>query len=156
MRINSTEYGPKDYPSWATSAQRKEWRERGLIVWDDNIQQVARMRATHALQLLEYLRTNDEWKSQGITMGEPATRLTLEDPDRDPEVVLTNPIELNTIQSQDLFDYLENNEARLRELVEIEEKEGRTALAKVYGYIIERGRRKKAEEEKKAQADEKE
>jgi len=151
--INSGRYGAKDYPSWATPAQREKWRDRGLIVWEGESQQIVRLRAGQAIQLLKYLRTNDDWKSQGFTLGEPTTRLVLEEPDRDPENVLLNQIKLDPTQSQELFDYLRINETRLRELDEIEEKERRERLGKVCSFIIERGRRNRALAEGKTQLD---
>jgi len=156
MHINSGRFAARDYPAWATPAQREKWSERGLVVWENEAQQVTRLRAGQAIQLLEYLGTHDDWKSQGVVVGEPTTRLVLEKPDRAPETVLLNQIKLDPDQSQDLFDYLQSNETRLRELDEIDKAEQGKILGKVYGYIIERGRRNRALAEGKTQADEQE
>ncbi|UCC85667.1 MAG: hypothetical protein JSV81_12460 [Anaerolineales bacterium] len=153
MRLHSRAYGEQDYPSWANRAQREKWCDRGLIVWDDKVHQVARLSATQAIGVLDYTRSNDDWKTQGIVVGEPAIRMVLDEPDREPEDVLVNQIELNATQSQELFDYLRNNEARLRELSQVEEREIGEALGRVYRYAIERARKNRAGEEEKATPD---
>jgi hypothetical protein len=126
----------KDCPRWASPLQREKWEKWGLILWDHKSHQVTRLSATQALQVLDYLHTNDDWKQQGVIMGEPATRLSIDDPTREPEEVLVDQMDLGPVQVQELFDLLKNNEPVLRELSEQEEKEQGEALRQVYNILL--------------------
>jgi hypothetical protein len=143
-RINTDRFGNQGgYPSWANQAQCEKWGEQGLILWDHRVQQITKLSATQSLQILEYLRADDGWKQQGIIVGEPATRLVLDDPEREPEDVLIDQIGLRVSRVQELLELLEANEADLREIAEAEENERGRLLGKVYAHIIEIGRRNK-------------
>jgi hypothetical protein len=143
-RINTGRFGSQGgCPSWANRLQREKWEERGLVLWDHQAQQITQLSATQTLRILEYLRADDGWKQQGIIVGEPATRLVLDDPEREPEDVLIDQIGLRVSRVQELLELLEANEADLREIAEAEEKERGRLLGKVYAHIIEIGRRNK-------------
>jgi hypothetical protein len=138
MRVNSRWSGTKDYPAWATPLQREKWTKRGLILWDSEAHRVTQLSATQAIHVLDYLRTNDDWQTHGITVGEPATRLSLDYPDREPEQVLTNEISLTAAQSQELFALLQSNQEALEELCEREEEEISRALHEAYCILFGR------------------
>ena len=91
-----------------------------------------------AIHVLDYLRTGDNWQTHGITVGEPATRLSLDDPDREPEQVLTNEISLTAAQSQELLVLLQSNQEALEKLSEKEEEEVSRALHKAYCILFGR------------------
>jgi hypothetical protein len=122
----------QDYPDWANSRQREKWDEQGLVLWDYESQQITRLWAGQALQLLEHLRTNHDWKQTGVVVGEPATQIFLDDPERKPEQVLNCQFELSPDRAQALFDLLQEGEAILKETSELEEKECRRALNNCY------------------------
>jgi hypothetical protein len=138
MRVNSRWLGTQDYPSWATRLQREKWTKQGLILWDSEARRVTRLSATQAIHVLDCLSTDDDWQTHGITVGEPATRLSLDDPDREPEQVLTNEISLTAVQSQELFVLLQSNQETLEKLSEREEEEISRALHEAYCILFGR------------------
>jgi hypothetical protein len=88
----SKQYRNVRCPSWASSAQRDHWKECGVVVWDETSQTVTRLWAEQALYLLRYLLQEYTWQDPCITIGEPATRLSLDDPQQPPQEVLINQI----------------------------------------------------------------
>lgn len=148
MRLNVSAWvSAKDWPDWANPHQRekwhKKWRERGLIVWDQETEAVARLRGRHALDILAQLRDSDEWKQQGCVVGEPAWRLSLDNPDDTGEPLLADRIVLDPEQATALFDTLVQEESLLQKMAAEEEAEERRVLAQVYDILLraeERGR----------------
>jgi hypothetical protein len=137
IRINRRGvYRAKDCPRWANPLQREKWGKRGIILWDYESHQVTRLSATQALKVLNYLCSNDDWKHQGVIVGESATRLSIDDPTQEPEQVLVDQMELVPTQVQELFDLLQNNESMLKELSEQEHKERGEALRQVYNTLL--------------------
>ena len=129
-------WGAKDYPSWANRRQQEKWREKGLMLWDEAAPQVTRLTAVQAVSVLEHLRTHEEWKETGITLGEPATELSLNNPKQKPKAVLMDKIHLTVAQTQELFVLLQNEEMALREMKEQEEQDGQRRLNKVYRILL--------------------
>ena len=138
MRVNSRWLGVQDYSAWATPWQREKWTKQGLILWDSEACRVTRLSATQAVHVLDYLRTDDNWQTHGITVGEPATRLVIGDPDREPEQVLLDEISLTATQSQELLVLLQSNQEALRELSKREEEERGRALHEAYCILFGR------------------
>jgi len=136
-RVNrSRSHRTQDCPDWANRLQREKWKERSLVLWDHESHQITGLSATQALQVLNHLRTNDDWKQQGIVVGEPATRLSIDDPTREPEEVLINQMNLSPVQVQELFNLLRENETMLKEQSEQEEREQKRALFQAYDFLL--------------------
>lgn len=141
-------YHAKDFPAWANHRQRDDWRSPGVVIWSEEHQQVTRMSAGHAIQLLEQLRSTDDWRESGITVGEPVVRLKLpgtsrsgkgqpaqEPPASKPEHVLINTIALTGPQSQHLFTELRAFEGDLQRLAKADDQARSDALAQAYEYL---------------------
>lgn len=147
-RINDTwHYTGKDWPTWANRMQQRTWTEQGLILWDHRSHTVTRLYATQAIRLLEGLRGTDEWRERGLTVGEPAMRFSISDPEQAPEHVLVNEMTLDPSQLQTLLDLLERNEAQLKRMAEAEEKERRRRLAAVYQLLLSLPKRGEQEQQ---------
>lgn len=67
---------PAKLPSWLTQLQQQDWQQRGIVVWDVDLHIIAHLYAGYALELLEYLKDNDEWKTEGLVIGSPAFQLS--------------------------------------------------------------------------------
>ena len=144
VRLNGSSWASaKDWPDWANPHQREKWREKGLIVWDQETQTVARLRGRHALAILAQLRDSDEWEQQGCVVGEPAWRLSLDNPDEKGEPVLADQIVLDPEQATALFDTLVQEEGVLQKMAAEEEAEERRVLAQVYDMLLQAGERGK-------------
>jgi hypothetical protein len=132
-------------PTWAHRAQREKWTEPGVIIWDHEAHQITRLKATQALWVLDQLRTRTDWKQHGMIVGEPATQISLDNPEEEPKHVLIDQIRLNATQSQELLDVLEGNEETLQDMSVAEEEERKKRLAAAYDLILQWGRRKDEE-----------
>jgi hypothetical protein len=111
----------EDCPVWAHPAQREKWTKSGVIIWDHETQQITKLKATQALWVLDQLRTRTDWKQHGMIVGEPATQISLDNPDEEPKSVLFDQIHLNATQSQELLNILEDNEETLQDMSVAEE-----------------------------------
>lgn len=144
VRLNRTAWTPaKDWPDWMNPHQREQWRKKGLNVWDQETQTVARLRGRHALAIMAQLRDSDEWEQQGCVIGEPAWRLSLDNPDDKGEPVLVDQIVLDPEQATALFDTLVQEEGVLQKMTEEEEAEEGRVLAQVYDILLRAGERGK-------------
>jgi hypothetical protein len=127
----------RDWPAWANPYQREKWKERGLIIWQNEARQVTRLKGQHALSLLDHLRSASEWKEQGYVVGQPAWQLSLDNPDDKGELVLSDTINLSPQQTQVLFDFLVREEERLQQMKAAEEEVRTRALSRVYDMLFE-------------------
>jgi hypothetical protein len=130
--------------------QREKWEEQGVVIWDHEAQEITRLTATQALRILDQLRTRTDWKQQGVIVGEPATRISLDNPGEKPQKVLVNQIRLDATQVQGLLDLLQNNEEILQQMSEAEEKESRRRLSAVYDILLKCARRRDEKEQKES------
>ena len=133
--------GAKDHPPWARPVDREKWQEPGVIVWNDDTQTITHISATQALRILDFLRTEKAWQEEGITIGEPATRLCLDDPHSKPQDVLINQITLDPSWVQQLLDLLAKNEAQPKQMSEAEEKEIDRRLWQAYSFLLDLAKR---------------
>ena len=146
VKINTSwQRGMGDWPAWARPVQREKWGEQGIVIWNHETQQITKLRATQALWVLDQLRTRTDWKQHGMIVGEPATQISLDNPEEEPKHVLIDQIRLNATQSQELLDILEGNEETLQDMSVAEEEERKKRLAAAYDLILQWGRRKDKE-----------
>jgi hypothetical protein len=142
----------RDCPQWGKGFQREKWCEAGVVLWDQEQQQITRLHAGHALDILHHLQTTDGWRQEGITVGEPAVRIKLrdqtrkrrrkgeepppEEPEEKPQHVLTNTIHLTAERTQELLDVLQRYENELRPIAEADDKAANEALFKAQGILF--------------------
>jgi hypothetical protein len=139
-RINTrVRHDARACPDRANPVDRKRWAQTGLIVWKNQTQRITRLSATHAMQFLDDLRTDDEWTEEGITIGEPVPRIPLEGLEPKPEPALHNPIHLSPRQPKVLLRLLGRNETWPSEVSEEEERERSRALGRAYRLILDYG-----------------
>jgi hypothetical protein len=100
-------YKTRDHPDWASPAQKETWNKKGLILWDREAQQITRLWAGIALQVLDYLRTDQEWEQRCIDVGEPATQIFLDEPEKEPTQVLMDEMTLTPARLRELYPLLE-------------------------------------------------
>jgi hypothetical protein len=136
-------YRTRDHPAWANPAQKETWNKKGLILWDQEAQQITRLWAGIALQVLDYLRTNEEWEQRSIDVGEPATQISLDEPEKEPTQVLMDKMTLTPARLRELHPLLETAEQELQQMHQEDEKERRRRIHQVYSILIEAGRQRK-------------
>lgn len=138
IRVNTSRWGnPTDWPTWATSRQREKWNKQGLVLWDHRTQQITGLSADDALQLLNHLRMTEDWREQGLTIGEPATKLFPNEPDRQPEPSFLNNMNLSPDQLQEVFARLERRESDLQVLRDDETEDRKRRLSRVYTILLD-------------------
>jgi len=138
LRMNTGwRQGAKDYPQWARPVDGEKWHKSGVIVWDRNTQVITHLSAIQAVRILDSLQNDKAWEQSGVTIGEPATRLFVGHPEREPQDVLLNRIALDPLQAQQLFDLLLRNEAELKKMADGEKKAQDKVLYGVYNALIQ-------------------
>jgi hypothetical protein len=111
---------PPSCPFWLTPLQQQDWQRQGVIIWDAELRIVAHLHAGYALNLLEQIRANDTWKSNGCVIGSPTYQLSSESVDG--IVTLENQIELAPDQAKDVVDFLSTHK-KLLEYIAVHDEE---------------------------------
>ena len=137
---------PPSPPSWLTQLQQQDWQQRGVVLWHADHHIVTHLHAGYALELLEHLQWNDEWKIKGLVVGSPAFQLSSKSENTPPtkaggELVLKNQIELNADQVQAIFEFLSTHEGSLKRISAYDKEDAKQAPSKVFRLIAAYGRK---------------
>jgi hypothetical protein len=108
----------KDWPAWATSSQREQWNESGLVVWDGAVQCLLHLLPGAALALLQEMRATDMWQHQRYTFPSLGLHLNREKLTVEPETLPGPKLALTPEQARIVFELLQHNEAELQHLNE--------------------------------------
>ena len=76
-------------------------------------------------------------------MGKPAVKLSLDEPDQEPQPVLSNQLHLATSQVKELIELLKDHEEILQTLKDKEEVERTQTFHRIIEFLIERSERDK-------------
>jgi hypothetical protein len=109
-------------------------------VWDADLRIVVHLYAGYALELLEHLHGNDEWKTKGLIIGSPAFQFSTSSADNtSPKMggawILENQMELRPDQVQDFVEFLTAQESLLKRISLYDKEDAKEALSKVYQLI---------------------
>lgn len=137
---------PPNPPSWLTPLQQQDWQQGGVVLWHADYHIVTHLHAGYALELLEHLQWNDEWKTKGLVVGSPAFQLSSNSENTPPtkaggELVLKNQIELNADQVQTIFEFLSVQEGSIKRISVYDKENAKQALNKVFRLIAAYGRK---------------
>lgn len=158
--VNSTSYGsarsiPKDCLTWVKPVDKDKWQKRGVVVWHNEAQRVEAKSAGYALQLLEYMHTNDIWKENGIPITRQYIQLlptdtpkkrqsrkkgenqpSVEKEESKSETVIEESFRLTPEESAQLMQTLEANEPSLRQMADEDEKHKSRVMGQVYSFLL--------------------
>ena len=134
-------------PTWLQSIQKEDWYKRGVVIWNRKINRVTRLWAFQALQILDQLQNTDDWKEDGIVVGELAYQIIIplekseDENDQGAENeesnwVLTNEIYLSNGRTLELAQFLNQNKRTLEKMVELDNSQAREVRAGLYEYIL--------------------
>lgn len=137
------ERNPADFPSWVGKPDVLGWGDKGLFVWHRDSKTLTKLRPIEAVQLLDFLQTEETWKQQGIQVFETPGQLRLGDPDWKPEDPRVNVITLAPSQVQQLFELLSDKESDLRQMAKEEEEDRRRRWKQVYDRLLRLPKRTK-------------
>jgi hypothetical protein len=130
---------PPTSPDWLTPLQKRDWQCRGIVVWDAGVCVVAHLYAGYAFEILEQMRANDAWQSNGFLIGSPTYQLSSETVDG--ISTLENQIKLASDRAKDLFDFLSTHKKSLEYLASRDHEEAEDILRTVFRLIAVYGRK---------------
>ena len=148
-------------PKWAKRFDQQNWNRLGVVVWDDHAQRITHMFGSQTMRMLEEARASKVWKKQGLVVGTIAYRISMpadkkvkgkitENPTENKmekdDWCLTNTIQLSPSQTKEFLSFLEQNDAKLKEIIAKENEERSRILGKVYSLILSWRRERKAKE----------
>ncbi len=165
IRLNKGTYGSYQPPSsstkppsWLPESYQKEWfNMRGVIIWDEHLRKMEDLFAGEAVRLLEKLRKNPKWREEGIAItriitrskspdepkqkrsrkkGKLETEPVSEEKKPESEKIEEELFRLNVEVGDEVFAFLEQHEALLREMAEEDEKHKIKVLGDVYTMIL--------------------
>jgi len=158
---NQVKSRPEGCPDWVESSDWFRWFRRGLVVWDHNARRIGAILAGDAIELLEKLQANDEWKTQGIAVVERHTnwlildeppprkrprkkKSTEPEPEPPPEEPKSKPtyyeqerLRLTGRAAEEFVAYLHANEAQLRKMADEEEKLEQKARWRIFEVMVQ-------------------
>ena len=137
---------PPNHPSWLTQLQQQDWQQRGVVLWNADLHIVTHLYAGYAVELLEFLQDNSEWKIKGLVVGSPAFQLSSNSENTPStkvggKLVLKNRIELVPNQVQTFFEFLSTEEDLLKRISAYDKEDAKQALTKVFRLIAAYGRK---------------
>ena len=121
---------PPTSPDWLTPLQKRDWQCRGIVVWDVGVCVVAHLYAGYAFEILEQMRANDAWQSNGFLIGSPTYQLSSETVNG--ISTLENQIKLALDRAKDLFDFLSTHKKSLEYLASRDHEEAEDTLRTVF------------------------
>src|SRR5512138_861028 len=69
-------------PDWFEEPQFRVWQEEGLIVWNNIDKKIEALNGSYTLRLLSQLESQDNWKTEGISVTKQVTEISYEIPPR--------------------------------------------------------------------------
>ena len=103
---------PQWCPDWLETRQISTWQEQGLVLWDNVDKCIEVLQGGEALRLLSDLHSQDNWKSQGISVTRLIHKIEFQLPEAGPELM-----ELLEEKKPILFDMAEKEKKRWEEAV---------------------------------------
>ena len=94
----------KGCPDWLNPYQVCDWQEEGLIIWNNDEKRMAHLRGAEALRLLNELTTNDNWKTEGISVKRRVIRIEFEIPRRGQRKKTTQEPTPESSKTEDTFE----------------------------------------------------
>lgn len=146
---------PPGCPEWAKPTD-EAWHRRGVVVWNNTTQKMKALYASEALEILENLRTTDDWKVKGITFIQRAIYIKSseepkrkhpgkkrEEPESAPqgsepirETVEKEAAHLEPDAAMEFFEWLQAQEATLRRMAEEDKEQNSKILYEIYSLLL--------------------
>ena len=148
-------------PKWAKRFDQQSWNRLGVVVWDAQIQRITHLFGSQTMRILEESRVSKVWRKKGLVVGEIVYQITMPADKKSKDKVseqptenkaekdgwcLSNTIHLSPSQSKQFLSFLEQNEAKLKEIIVKENEERGRLLGKAYSLILSWRRERKAKE----------
>lgn len=83
VHINRRGYEKQSIPEtclpWIKPIEKSDWQSKGIVAWSEQAQRVEVLSVSHVLQLINFMRSNDTWKTEGIPITRRYTQIILPD-----------------------------------------------------------------------------
>lgn len=79
IHFNSGRYinSPPNRPEWLNPLQKKEWQNRGVVVWDAVYRVVTHRYARYILKILDHMQETDTWKTSFFIVGSSTYQISI-------------------------------------------------------------------------------
>lgn len=145
-------------PSWLRRDERAIWQSGHIVFWDDGSRRIAEQSASQILELLEQLRQRGYWRTEGIPITRRLIRLKSKEQEAEAgenETTQAKKTEhetleevlwrLNPAAGEEVFAFLQEHEAVLTELVQVEHEETRMRFRDLFQLLYGEDRKKQEE-----------
>ncbi len=107
-------------------------------MWNTSLRVVTHLYARYALEILEQMQDNNQWKSNGFVIGSPTYKLSSETVNG--TVTFENKIELTSDQTMGFYDFLSVHKKSLEHITTCDEEAAKDALRSIFRLIAVYGR----------------
>ena len=141
-----------DCPAWFEERQFNIWQEEGLIVWNNIDKKIESLNGSYALRLLNQLESQDNWKTEGISVTKQVTEISYEIPprgrhkknDQKPPTELNNSktyykemVHLPSEAGPELIELINQNKVIITNMAEREKKQFNDAINHLIASALE-------------------
>ncbi len=152
---------PEGCPEWLESHQTHKWEEQGLIIWNNIDRKIESLRGTESLGLLSKLKSQDAWKSDGVSVTRLVHRIEINLPSSkkrkkgEPELDVEKPkseavyeeiIHLPSEAGYELIELLESKKQLVFQMAEQEKKQIQEAMRQFWDSVFELSHKKEMNE----------
>ena len=102
QRLNK-EQRPQGCPGWFETRQISIWQEQGLVLWNNVDKRIEALQGGEALRLLSELHSQDNWKSQGISVNRLVHKIEFQLPARGRRKKMEQEPKVDTRKSEAVY-----------------------------------------------------
>ena len=90
-------------PDWFETRQISIWQEQGLVLWNNVDKRIEALQGGEALRLLSELHSQDNWKSQGISVNRLVHKIEFQLPARGRRKKMEQEHKVDTKKSEAVY-----------------------------------------------------
>ena len=138
------------FPGWISPADKDEWINRGVIVWDREAQRIVCLSSHQALDVLDDLKESSSWKSEPFSLSWDSYSIPFSEDDRKEWRLSKNRRNLSgeyTLRGRKIFlltpsqtlelaTFLDSHMDQLLEMADEDTMNVRKFLGRVYRLIL--------------------
>ena len=149
-----------DCPDWFEERQFNTWQEEGLIVWNNIDKKIESLNGSYTLRLLSQLESQDNWKTEGISVTKLLSEFSFEIPPRgrrkkteqkpateskDSKTYYKEMVHLPPEAGPDLIELINENKAIITNMAERDEKQFNDSMHQLIESVLEFSRKEEVE-----------
>lgn len=149
-----------DCPDWFDEPQFRVWQEEGLIVWNNIDKKIEALNGSYTLRLLSQLESQDNWKTEGISVTRLVAEISFEIPRRgrrkkseqqqpteskSSKTYYKEMVHLPPEAGPDLIELINANKAIITDMAKREKKQFNDAMHQMFEWALESSRKEEVE-----------